>query len=643
LKLAAPKPEAAPAPMAEPAAPTGEPKDTLDFGSEMPEETPKKQSNDLPFEKEPFDAGVEADEDTDPKKFIQQLSGKLGEALRKYTEEQGQPDFELEKFAVNSVISATHTGDMDKEDMNDIIKKVKNSGKDDSQNPDMGAQNDTDSGDDTNDGTNDSNGGDGGFGSEDDTEDLEEYTIYENEDFILEKGKRLSLFAPEDSEEFMEINRIDEESKGLWYNIAKKKAEGRPAAKPGDEDYPDKKQWDKLTKENMEEGESNNYMFWQNLKGIYDDATEILEMNHQEVDNLIADGHQWALEHVITSKDDIEEVYHFIEANVEGTGINEGGDESNNYMFWSSLKTIQHASKELLEMDYDSVDKLLSDGHGWALDHIATSNDDMEEVYHFLTNTLDAYDGDNEGGYEDEHGSVENVNLNEAKYHGKTVKLGKPSAGDVKKFKVYVKNKKGNVVKVNFGDPNMEIKRDNPKRRKSFRARHKCSQAKDRTTPKYWSCKMWSKTPVSKIVSENLSEEEKNSNINKNLIKIMLQETFIPETKPVVKPEETKPTRKASPFTFEPDSVPKIDPKALNENILNEGVWANMMKGVKTGSQTGPWSIVAFKNNKFIGQDICKVRDAIPAYYEEIKRKYPEATTIAIEDNEGQIVWSKKN
>jgi hypothetical protein len=72
--------------------------------------------------------------------------------------------------------------------------------------------------------------------------------------------------------------------------------------------------------------------------------------------------------------------------------------------------------------------------------------------------------------------------------------------GDVRKYKVYVRNSKGNVIKVNFGDPNMEIKRDNPKRRKSFRARHKCSTAKDRTSARYWSCRMWSTTPVSKIV-----------------------------------------------------------------------------------------------------------------------------------------------
>lgn len=100
----------------------------------------------------------------------------------------------------------------------------------------------------------------------------------------------------------------------------------------------------------------------------------------------------------------------------------------------------------------------------------------------------------------DEHESL----LSEAKYKGKEVKLGKPTRGDVKKFKVYVKNPKtGNVKKVNFGDPNMEIRRDNPKAKKSFRARHGCgtSRASDRTKAAYWSCRLWSKKPVSQIVS----------------------------------------------------------------------------------------------------------------------------------------------
>ena len=68
-----------------------------------------------------------------------------------------------------------------------------------------------------------------------------------------------------------------------------------------------------------------------------------------------------------------------------------------------------------------------------------------------------------------------------------------------KKFSVYVKNDKGNVVKVNFGDPNMEIKRDDPKRRKAFRDRHNCDTAKDKTSARYWSCRMWSAKSVTNI------------------------------------------------------------------------------------------------------------------------------------------------
>ena len=75
-----------------------------------------------------------------------------------------------------------------------------------------------------------------------------------------------------------------------------------------------------------------------------------------------------------------------------------------------------------------------------------------------------------------------------------------------KKFSVYVKNDKGNVVKVNFGDPNMEIKRDDPKRRKAFRDRHNCDQAKDKTTPKYWSCRMWSAKSVTNITKGSVDE-----------------------------------------------------------------------------------------------------------------------------------------
>ena len=86
-----------------------------------------------------------------------------------------------------------------------------------------------------------------------------------------------------------------------------------------------------------------------------------------------------------------------------------------------------------------------------------------------------------------EWGEVEEA----AEYQGRKVTLNKPTKGDVKKSKVYVKNEKGNVVKVEFGDPNMEIKADNPARRKSFRARHNCENPGPKWKARYWSCKAW--------------------------------------------------------------------------------------------------------------------------------------------------------
>ena len=80
-----------------------------------------------------------------------------------------------------------------------------------------------------------------------------------------------------------------------------------------------------------------------------------------------------------------------------------------------------------------------------------------------------------------------------AEYQGRKVKLGKPfrTPDGPKKSSVYVKNDKGNVVKVNFGDPNMSIKKDNPNRRKSFRARHTCDNPGPRWKARYWSCRAW--------------------------------------------------------------------------------------------------------------------------------------------------------
>ena len=559
MKLPAGAGNAPAEPAMPPMAPEAEPTDDLGFGGEEnPTDTAQPQgapSSESPLDKEPFDAGIDVDEESDPKKYIEKLSGKIGQSLRDYTEKQGQPDFELEKFAINSLISATHTSEMDEEDKNDIIKKINKAGEDDSENPDMGDNNnDPNSGDDNGDG--------GGLGFGDDSkDDMEETRLFEEESIFLKNPKKNNMFQ-EGS------NDILDETKPCWSGY---------------------------------------------------EQIGMKKKNGKEVPNCVP--------------------------------INENMGESNNYMFWQNLKTIHHASGELLNMDRAKIDEMAANGHAWAVDHIATSADDIEEVYHFMEANIEGedYDGETEGGYEDEYGSVESLSIYEGKYDDKP--LGKPMKGDVKKFKVYVKNKKGNVIKVNFGDPNMEIKRDNPERRKSFRARHKCSQAKDRTTPKYWSCKMWSKTPVSKMVAEDdLTLNEKRSIFKKDEIKSKLQETFNnvemsqpfvePKTKPITKPAEPTPSRRNKPFTIEPDTIPQPDPKALNETVISEGVWNDMMKGVRQGET--PFSLVAIEGNKVVGQDInIRIPDIIPAKYEAIKKQFPNAI-IAIEDGTGMRVWHDK-
>jgi len=86
---------------------------------------------------------------------------------------------------------------------------------------------------------------------------------------------------------------------------------------------------------------------------------------------------------------------------------------------------------------------------------------------------------------------MEEGDVDEAKYQGREVPLGKKMAGDVKKSKVYVRKPNGNIVKVNFGDKKMRIKKSNPARRKSFRARHNCANPGPRHKARYWSCRSW--------------------------------------------------------------------------------------------------------------------------------------------------------
>jgi len=143
--------------------------------------------------------------------------------------------------------------------------------------------------------------------------------------------------------------------------------------------------------------------------------------------------------------------------------------------------TILPDSKPLTK---DAVDKFIADlGLKFSSGTHAKSPFAAEE---------ETYDGDD---FYEEYGVMwfnEDDDLDEAEYQGRKVKLGKPMRGDVKKFKVYVRDPKTkNVKKVNFGDPNMKIKKSNPARRRSFRARHNCDNPGPRTKARYWSCRKW--------------------------------------------------------------------------------------------------------------------------------------------------------
>ena len=126
----------------------------------------------------------------------------------------------------------------------------------------------------------------------------------------------------------------------------------------------------------------------------------------------------------------------------------------------------------------------------------------INEAFFIGEDDIDEYDVENEQDikefvqfmreYQQELNEADCDCLLEAKYQGRTVPLGKPMQGDSKKFKVYVKNPKtGKVIKVNFGAKGMNIKKNNPVRRKAFRARHNCDNPGPRTKARYWSCRKW--------------------------------------------------------------------------------------------------------------------------------------------------------
>ena len=157
-----------------------------------------------------------------------------------------------------------------------------------------------------------------------------------------------------------------------------------------------------------------------------------------------------------------------------------------------------------VEESIEKIKKQVGDGEGnikaWVQSLMTLGADYLDTVAHYLSS--ENKDGDvnvdidmpSLKSDEEEVASTGERTSYAAKYQGKTVTLNKPfrTPSGPKKFSVYVKNDKGNVVKVNFGDPNMRIKDNIPGRRKNFRARHNCENPGPKTKARYWSCRQWS-------------------------------------------------------------------------------------------------------------------------------------------------------
>jgi hypothetical protein len=131
---------------------------------------------------------------------------------------------------------------------------------------------------------------------------------------------------------------------------------------------------------------------------------------------------------------------------------------------------------ETLRRAVDGIDELIQPGDNlpeWCQEKIAIAKSSLVAVWDYMRSEKD-------------RGAID-----EAEYQGRNVALGKPMQGDVKKSKVYVRKPNGKVVKVNFGDKKMRIKKSNPGRRKNFRARHNCENPGPRWKARYWSCRAW--------------------------------------------------------------------------------------------------------------------------------------------------------
>jgi hypothetical protein len=325
--------------------PSGDEEIDLSFGDEG-----EAKSDDKPFDDTPFDAGVEADEETDPEKFIQQLSGKLGTSLRKYTEEKGEPDFDLEKFAINSVISATNTAEMDEEDQKDIIKKIKSSG---NKEKEVNVDVNVDTGDGGEDEENTSSDGEDLDMSFDDEENLDEASsLYEPDPkFASDPG-----FAPKADNQMWESDDLLSDAVMFGNDF-------------------------EVTEGEYGENELKNAMFFNDVFNIYNSVSELLSACDETIDELLSDGHAWAVEHLTTATTNMQNIHQFLKGN---EALFNEVRETQNYTFFQDLKTLRRICFDILNMDVEYLDNIINEHHDWIPNLAAKSLTHVIDVYDFM-------------------------------------------------------------------------------------------------------------------------------------------------------------------------------------------------------------------------------------------------------------------
>jgi hypothetical protein len=132
-----------------------------------------------------------------------------------------------------------------------------------------------------------------------------------------------------------------------------------------------------------------SYMFFGNLETIHNMCTEMMEMDHSQINSMLNDGHNWAEDHMSVAKENVSHVFNFF----SNKGVSEGmdsemGSHNENYMFFANIESICRMVGKLLEFNQMEIDNVLGEGHDWAEDHISAAKENVQQVHDWLQNEL---------------------------------------------------------------------------------------------------------------------------------------------------------------------------------------------------------------------------------------------------------------